>query len=172
MGCVKYESNTKVWKMKNFVALLIVWVAFATAPAFADFQKGYDAFNKGDYATALAEWQPLAEQGDVKAQSYLGFMYSRGRGVLQDYQEALKWTKLSAEGGDAKAQGFLGAIYALGEGVPQDYVRAHMWSNIATANGETATVTRDIVAKKMTSAEIKKAQKLARECVAKKYKGC
>ena len=31
---------------------------------------------------------------------------------------------------------------------------------------------RDIIAKKMTPAEIEKAQELARQCVAKMYKGC
>ena len=30
--------------------------------ASADFQKGYTAFENGDYATALREWTPLAEQ--------------------------------------------------------------------------------------------------------------
>ena len=38
-------------------------------PAFsADFQKGLDAAQSGDYATALREWEPLAEQGDARAQ--------------------------------------------------------------------------------------------------------
>jgi len=29
----------------------------------ADFQKGLTAYDSGDYATALREWTPLAEQG-------------------------------------------------------------------------------------------------------------
>ena len=33
-----------------------------------DFQKGFNAYNKDDFATALREWTPLAEQGDVDAQ--------------------------------------------------------------------------------------------------------
>ena len=33
----------------------------------ADFQKGMDAAQRGDYATALREWKPLAEQGDADA---------------------------------------------------------------------------------------------------------
>ena len=40
----------------------------------ADFQKGGDAYNRGDYATALREWKPLAEQGDAGAQYGLGVM--------------------------------------------------------------------------------------------------
>ena len=35
------------------------------APGFsADFQKGLDAYNRGDYQAALREWRPFAEQGD------------------------------------------------------------------------------------------------------------
>ena len=40
-----------------------------------NFQKGLNAYNKGDYATALLEWKPLAAQGDAPAQANLGGMY-------------------------------------------------------------------------------------------------
>ncbi len=54
------------------------------APAWADIQAGVDAHNRGDYDTALAEFRPLAEQGKASAQSNLGVMYEKGRGVPQD----------------------------------------------------------------------------------------
>ena len=96
-----------------------------------------------------------------------------GDGVLQNYKTALKWYTLSAEQGQADAQNNLGVMYAEGEGVPQDYVYAHMWFNIAASSGKKkASENRDIVAKRMTPADISTAQKLARECVAKNYKGC
>ena len=50
---------------------------------------------KGDLATALREWRPLAEQGDAKAQYNLGVMYDNGKGVTQDYKEAVKWYRKS-----------------------------------------------------------------------------
>ena len=49
-----------------------------------DFQKGLTAYESGDYATALREWEPLAEQGDADAQFFLGEMYWRGQGVPQN----------------------------------------------------------------------------------------
>ena len=50
---------------------------------------------------------------------------------------------------------------------------AHMWLNIAASNGSTkANKNRDIIAKRMTVADISKAQQLVRECIAKNYKGC
>jgi len=50
----------------------------------ADFQKGLAAAQKGDFVTALREWEPLAEQGDADAQFNLGIMYANGQGVIQD----------------------------------------------------------------------------------------
>jgi TPR repeat protein len=77
------------------------------------------------------------------------------------------------EQGNAIAQHNLGVRYATGQGVPQDYVYAHMWINLGAANGnELSAKARDIIAKEMTPAQIAEAQKLARECVRKKYKGC
>ena len=65
----------------------------------ADFQKGLEAAQRGDYVTALREWTPLAEQGDASAQYNLGVMYGNGQGVPQDYKAALEWYTLAAEQG-------------------------------------------------------------------------
>lgn len=126
-----------------------------------------------DYKEAMKWFLLAAEQGTHDAQYNLGLMYSNGLGVTQDYKEASKWYQLAVEEGHAAAQLNLGVAYALGNGVAQDYVKAHMWSNIAAANGEAnGSELRDITAKRMTAADINKAQQLARECVAKNYKGC
>jgi len=62
------------------------------------------------------------------------------------------------------AQGNLGMMYANGRGVPQDYVQAHMWLNLASAGGnEIGRKNRDMVAAKMTPAQIAQAQQLARD---------
>ena len=139
----------------------------------ADFNKGFTAYRNGDYATALKELTPLAEQGHSDAQYNLGLLYNNGQGVPQDYSTAVKWWTLSAEQGDADAQKALGLMYGLGKGVLKDNVYAHMWLNIAASNGdENASGNRDIMAERMTPSDISKAQQLARECVAKDYKGC
>ena len=157
--------------------LFILPVLFLTLlvgnPASADFQKGFDAYERGDYATALREFRPLAEQGNASAQNNLGVMYEKGQGVSQNDKTAVKWYRFAAEQGFAIAQYNLGLMYHKGQGVPQNYVRAHMWYNLATSQGDKdATENRDIVAKKMTPADVSKAKDLARECVKKNYKGC
>ena len=90
-----------------------------------------------------------------------------------DYATALReWTPLAKQG-NARAQYNLGVMYANGDGVIQDNVYAHMWWNIAASSGyKDAVKPRDIVKKEMTPADISAAQKFARECVRKKYKGC
>ena len=64
-------------------------------------------------------------------------------------------------------------MYDLGKGVPQDYAMAHMWYNIGAANGHKLGGTnRDSLSKQMTSADISKAQAMARECMNSGYKKC
>ena len=58
-----------------FRLILTVLLASAGLNANADFDEGRVAYKKGDYATALREWQPLAKQGNVKAQYNLGRLY-------------------------------------------------------------------------------------------------
>ena len=67
-----------------FTLCLLIWPALV----HADLQAGWDAYDQGDYATALKEWQPLAEQGDARAQYKLGILYDKGQGVQQDVAQA------------------------------------------------------------------------------------
>jgi len=70
----------------------------------ADFDKGVAAYESGDYATALREFRPLAEQGHANAQFHMGVTYAEGVGVPKDYKTAMKWFTLAAEQGNASAQ--------------------------------------------------------------------
>ena len=162
-----------------------------------------------DYKTALKWYTLAAEQGNTNAQSYLGYMYRTGQGVAQNYKTAVKWFTLAAEQGESHSQSNLGNMYRTGQGVAQNYktavkwyrlaaeqgntisqlnlglsyatgkgvikndVYAYMWLHISDPNEEgNGSEARDKLAQEMTAAEIATAQKLARECVAKNYKGC
>ncbi len=151
-------------RQKFAIGLVVValFVGSMTAHA-ADFDVGFEAHQRGDYATALRIFRQLAEQGDASAQYNLAFMYDNGRGVTQDYAEAMKWFRIAADQGHVRAQTGVGLIYDLGRGVPQDYVQAHMWYNLAAAQGQKdAGKWRDSLAEKMTPAQIAEAQTLAR----------
>jgi hypothetical protein len=82
----------------------------------------------------------------------------------RDYATALRLIRPLAEQGDANAQYNLGVFYDNGLGVPQDKVRAYMWFNLSAAQGrEGAAAFRDLIARRMTSAQIAEAQKFAHE---------
>jgi len=146
------------------LSVVVGAVCMLTTPAWADFEAGLAAADRGDYHTAVEEFQLSAERGDVKARYNLGVMYQLGLGVPQDDQEAVRWYRLAAEQGDASAQFKLGLMYGQGEGGPKDYVLAQMWLNLAAAKGmKEAVKGRDILEKRMTPAQLAEAQRLTRE---------
>ena len=149
------------------VAALIV--AGLSSSAWADpLDEAMQAFERDDYAAALVIWRPLADQGNPRAQTNLGFLYSNGYGVPLDYAEAMGWYLRAAQQGDALAQGSLGFIYAHGTGVSRDLVRAYAWSSLAMAGSTGALLSlfaadREAVARQMNEQEGAQARLLAAE---------
>ena len=101
----------------------------------AAYNAALDAYLKGDHATALRLWRPLAEQGNATAQDKLGIMYAKGQGVQQDYATAVAWFRKAAAQGNAIAQENLGVMYSNGWGVPQDDASAAFWFRKAAEQG-------------------------------------
>ena len=98
-------------------------------------EDGYAAFAREDYANALKLLTPLADQGNVGAQTQLGMMYEHALGVPQDYAVALKLFRLSSEQGYFAAQYNLSAMYSKGTGVKQDHAEAAKWLKLAAEQG-------------------------------------
>ena len=123
--------------MKRLLALSVFLssVLVGTPVTSADFAKGLEAYQMGDYATAFEEWIPLAEQGDASAQYNLGVMYRNGDEVSQDYHSAINWYILAAEQGHDDAQFKLGLMYDMGIGVNRDVNTAIMWYTFAAEQG-------------------------------------
>ena len=98
--------------MRRIAATLAVVGAllFGAGSACADFDDGVAAYERGDFATALQEFRPLAEQGDADAQTLIGMMYNEGLGVPKNDAEAVKWFHKAAEQGIAQAQFNLGSM--------------------------------------------------------------
>jgi TPR repeat protein len=127
------QSASRRWVRAGLVVLALSLAPFAPAAA-GPFEDAEAAYNRSDYATALRLWRPLAEQGDARAQSYLGSMYE-SQDVSPDYAEALKWYRLAADRGNAKGEAGLGFMYAAGQGLPQDYSEALKWFRKAAPAG-------------------------------------
>src|SRR5262249_37619171 len=110
-----------------------------------------------------AVWFHLAARaGLALAQANLGVLYELGQGVLQDFEEAARWYRRAAEQGNATAQSRLGFLYEHGRGLPEDLVRAYFWYHLVAAQGDaTAIDQRQVLATRMTPAQLDEARQLA-----------
>lgn len=79
------------------------------------------------YASALTMLREQAKEGLAAAQFYMGELYSRALGVMQDNVLAADSYLHAAQQGHIKAQAKMGELYAKGQGVPQDYQQASLW---------------------------------------------
>jgi hypothetical protein len=84
----------------------------ASAPAPAASPRGhgerqpdlaYGAYQRGYFLTAFAEAMKNVGQGDMRAMTLLGELFSNGLGVPQDDAKAAKWYQLAADRGDRDA---------------------------------------------------------------------
>ena len=132
--------------------------------AEASVSQGVAAYQRGDYAAALALFRRAADQGNAGGQAFLGAMYKNGQGVPQNSAEAVRWYRLAAGQGHAEAQHYLGSMHNAGRGVLRNYVEAYKWYALSAAQGDTkAGIDRDEVLERMTPAQIAEAQRLVAE---------
>ena len=143
--------------MRSFVVFVLILSFIApahAADADAAFRSGLVAFNEGAYASASAAWGPLAQAGDARAQSSLGFMYYSGRGVPRDSARAAEFFGRAAEQGEPTAQLFLSMMLFKSDGVPLNPPLAMMWAELAIAGGQTeAFEWHAIIMQSMSEAE-------------------
>lgn len=118
---------------RHFLAALCAAVALAGAMALAVpsvwaasgaedriLQEAWTAYNIGNYRKTLRLIEPLAGDGNARAQVMLGRCYENGLGVQQDLGVAAQWFQLAAEQNDSEAQVLLAYCYQVGAGVPKD----------------------------------------------------
>ena len=72
--------------------MAVALAALMAAPGRAQTVKaGVEAWQRSDYAAAVAIWKPLAEKGDADAAFNLGQAYRFGRGVPMSLADAQTW---------------------------------------------------------------------------------
>ena len=81
----------------------------------------------------------LAEQGNAKAQSRLGDMYSKGYGVEKNGNKAFYWYTKAADAGNHSAQNNLAVMYAKGIVVEKDSKKAVELYKKAAESGNRAS---------------------------------
>jgi hypothetical protein len=162
------RSEANLMTRRSILGALFLALIAAGPAVAAPLQSGIAAYNARNYAAAARIFLPLAERGDPRAQTYLGFMYANGRGLAQSYVQAARWFNLASEQGIPTAQFMLGLMFDKGHGVPQDYVLAYKWINLAVARGNPRerqywVKIRDAVSSKLTLVQITEGQRWAVE---------
>ena len=152
--------------MKRFIAIVAFLLPLA---AWAGREEGIEAYTIGDFPKAIAEFQALADQGDIDGQYFLGLFYHNGFGVKRDQAESLKWFLKAAQQGDARSQYYAGIMHAAGQGVTKDLAVADMWLSLSAANPKSSyrdsLYTKeeiDKIEKKMTPEQIAQAKDLVK----------
>jgi uncharacterized protein len=107
-------SIVSIWSVtmkKMPLKLILASLAIVlSVPAQADVKAGVDAWSRGDYTVAVAQWRPLAISGDADAQFNLGQAYKLGRGVPTDLKAAEDWYRKAAQQGHLQAEDNYGLI--------------------------------------------------------------
>src|SRR5690606_31263883 len=79
-------------------------------PAQADVKTGVDAWSRGDYVKAVAEWEAPAAAGDPDALFNMGQAYRLGLGVTEDKATAERYYALAAGAGHMRAADIYGLM--------------------------------------------------------------
>ena len=118
----------QVRKLGRSATYLTARRAIKTSASICEIRGGeYVSYDRSDFRTSLNVWLPAAQQGDPKAQTYVGEIYEKGLGLDPDYQLAAQWYRKAAEQGFSRAQINLGHLYEQGLGVPKDSTQALNW---------------------------------------------
>lgn len=78
---------------------------------FLDMDGALEAFIAGDYRSAFQAAERFAPEGNVDAQTMLGWLYWKGHGTDQDFPAADEWLSRAAEQGDVRAMRHLADLH-------------------------------------------------------------
>lgn len=119
-----------------------------------------------DYEKAVQWYAKAAEQRHSAARHNLAVIYEKGLGVPIDYAKAVQWYEKAASQDFGIAQFNLAVMYSLGQGTKRDLVKAYTWYDIAADRGvDGAAENRDLVGKRMSEAQLRRAKEKAREWI-------
>ncbi len=121
--------------MKRMAWAAVLTLAL-TLPARADLESGMASFERGDFAGAVQQLRPLAEQGNANAQYLVGLMYLNGYVDPPSADAAATFIERAAEQNHLEAQTELARMYRTGDGVAQDAEKMAKWYRRAAEQGD------------------------------------
>jgi len=137
IGLIQQNVKRLLRRMSGAALVLLVttvgWGAAARGEETAalDYHAGYQDFQAGDYSSAAAVWDPLAEKGDPHSQYGAAILYLRGDGVSKNLTKAIDYLTSSAKSGITQAQTTLGNLFRFGIGTEKDLGSALKWYGLA-----------------------------------------
>jgi len=113
-------------------AFALILAAPALAQSGGEVKAGVDAWSKGDYDRAVAQWKGPAEAGDADAQFNLAQAYKLGRGVPVDLARAADlYGRATKQGHPQAADNYGLALFELGK-----KIEAAEWLDKSAMRGE------------------------------------
>jgi uncharacterized protein len=103
--------------------------------ASADLKDGALAYSRGNFAVAIQQLRPLADEGNATAQYLLGSALVNATPPLADLGEGEAWLKKSAEHGNLAAMRDLGKLNAFGKR-PAERAQATQWLRAGADRGD------------------------------------
>lgn len=98
------------WAKILVPSAFVMLATVLSVPAAADLVSASNAYAKGEYAKAFADFRELAQLGQPTAQFDLAVMYAKGQGTRQSDIYAYAWASLAASNGLEKAKSLADAL--------------------------------------------------------------
>ena len=123
--------------MKTILVTVICLLATLTTSLSmaAPFTAGITALNRQHDATAFRAWKQIADRGDPEGQNNIAYLYERGMGVKQSYNNAKIWYELAAAQGLPEAKHNLAMLTYQGHINSRDTRKSVEWFREAADAG-------------------------------------
>ncbi len=127
--------------MRVLIPIAVLLTAASCANSTGDWaatrlDRGMHPYQQGDFDAAKRDFRRLADHGSAIAETMLGVMYARGKGVKPQPAVAAAYFYRAATRGYGPAQVALSKAYAAGRGVTRDGNEAYFWALLAATGGD------------------------------------
>ena len=125
MICAKSNAVSPQGRQRKYVTLLCCLTLFLCSGVRAEgLAEADEAFDRGEFVTALELYEALANQQEPAATYRLGLMYEQGLGTDPDPMVAASWYQKAQALESPEAIGALADLHLKGVGVIQDFKEA------------------------------------------------
>jgi len=122
--------------MKIFCTVIVLLCLGIATLVYANYDEGYKAFERKDYAAAFASFKAAADAGDVRGDFGLGGLYLKGLGVEKDTAEALRRYEKAAQAGSVASATMLAVLYFGKDGVEKNLQKSREWARRSARGGD------------------------------------